>query len=103
MGQDAGSGRYDDRVQRLRAAVEQIQVDSIITHCASTRIQNLLCVYESSGYCYKPDILTDFFDILEEQVHYKRWYFGHYHQNIRVDEKHILLLEEIVPAEDEWW
>lgn len=90
-----------EAVRNLAAADNQ--VDYIITHCASTRIQNLLCVYESSRYSYKPDILTDFFDTLEEQVHYKRWYFGHYHQNIRVDEKHILLLEEIVPAEDGWW
>ena len=36
---------------------------------------------------------------LEQKLIYKRWFFGHYHTNCVVDEKHICLYEKIIPLE----
>ena len=66
------------------------KVDYIITHCAPTAIQQKI------NANFKPDKLTDF---LEEncnrsQFHY--WLFGHYHDNRIIDEKYVLLYEQMV-------
>ena len=42
------------------------------------------------------DPLTDFLQEVKERAHYHYWLFGHYHDNRAIDEKHILLWEQIV-------
>lgn len=64
--------------------------DYIITHCAPTSLQAAF----SLG-TYHPDFLTDYLEEIRERCQYREWYFGHYHQNLRVDEKHQMLYEEI--------
>lgn len=76
------------------------KVDYIITHCCSTSIQNELD--KGVIHFYEPDYLTDFFQEIEETVEYKHWYFGHYHDNIDIDDKHTLLYHAIlILGEDE--
>lgn len=57
--------------------------------------------------CENPDIdrLTDFLDELEDRLSYKRWYYGHFHRDIDVDEKHAVLYDNIVAlgaGSDSW-
>jgi len=77
------------------------EVDYVISHCGSTRMQNLLESCFSNSRCfrntYKADILTDYFDDLEDKLKYTMWYCGHYHLDMRVDERHHVLYEEIIP------
>lgn len=68
------------------------RVDYIITHCASTGIQNVISGFEQ-------DILTEYFEQIEKKVEYRQWYFGHYHDNLKIDDKHTLLYTSIVPLE----
>lgn len=75
------------------------QVDYVLTHCASSGIQNILD--RGPGHILQTDILTDYLQELEEKLQYKHWYFGHYHMDMDVDEKHSLLYHEIVPLEQE--
>ena len=42
------------------------------------------------------DRLTDFLQEVWERAKYHYWLFGHYHDNKAIDEKHILLWEQIV-------
>ena len=42
------------------------------------------------------DRLTDFLQEVRERARYHYWLFGHYHDNRAIDEKHILLWEQIV-------
>lgn len=69
------------------------KVDYIITHCSSKRIQKEICGY------YNNNILTGFFDVLEDSVDFKKWFFGHYHDDIKLDSKHELLYNNIVMIE----
>lgn len=73
------------------------KVDYVITHCASNAIQDILD--PQPGKLFKTDALTDYFQKLEAQLEYTKWYFGHYHMDLKMDEKHVLLYQAIVPLE----
>ena len=47
-----------------------------------------------------PDVLIDYLERLEEKVHYKHWYFGHYHLDKNMDSKHTLLYHAILSLGD---
>lgn len=68
------------------------QVDYVITHCCATSIQESL----STGYDYNADKLTNYFEKIERKIQYKQWYFGHYHADARIDDKHTLIYKEII-------
>lgn len=70
------------------------KVDYVITHCCANRIQDKLD--KNPGKLFDTDILTDYFEKLESKLAYKHWYFGHYHSDLNVDEKHSLLYHGIV-------
>ena len=70
------------------------KVDYIISHCCPTNIQALL----GEG-TYKKDYLTDFLQKISEKLEFKKWYFGHYHDNKQLNEQYVLLYEDIVPLE----
>ncbi len=36
-------------------------------------------------------------DEVDWRLDYKHWYYGHFHKDVDVDEKHTLLFERIVP------
>lgn len=67
------------------------KVDYIITHCCPTRVQAIL-----SGGLYKKDYLTDYLQEISEKCKFKKWYFGHYHENRQVNSQFVLLYEDIV-------
>ena len=74
------------------------EVDYVITHCCSTSVQNILD--PGPGQLYEPDVLTDYLEQIEGKVHYKHWYFGHYHLDKKVDSTHTLLYRSIISLED---
>ena len=61
-----------------------------IRHCAPTSIALMENRHNEA------DPLTDFLQEVKERAHYHYWLFGHYHDNRAIDEKHILLWEQIV-------
>ena len=65
-------------------------VDYVITHCAPTSIALIENRHNEA------DQLTDFLQEVKERAHYHYWLFGHYHDNRAIDEKHILLWEQII-------
>ncbi len=74
------------------------KVDYILTHCCATAIQEMLD--KGPGHLFKSDILTDYLQEIEKKVQYKHWYFGHYHMDQDVDEKHSLLYHALVLLEE---
>ena len=72
------------------------KVDYIITHCCPTSVQAIL-----SGGTYKKDYLTDYLQEISEKCEFKKWYFGHYHDNKQINSQFVLLYEDIVPLEFE--
>ena len=74
------------------------EVDYVITHCCATYVQEALD--KGPGKLFESDILTDYLQKLEKKLKYKQWYFGHYHEDLRVDEQHTLLYHALVPIEE---
>ncbi len=66
-------------------------VDFIVTHCCSTSTEALI-----SHGVYKPDVLTDYLEEIRQNVKFKKWFFGHYHDNRNVNAEEILLWEQII-------
>ncbi len=76
-------------------------VDYVITHCLSGSMQDQLgSLYGDDPRTYEPDILTDYFEELEKQIRYRCWFCGHYHINLELDEKHVILYKDIVCLDD---
>lgn len=73
------------------------KVDVIITHSLPGRIQQKLFNNDS----FPQNILTDFFDELDEKIDYSLWFSGHYHYSRWYDEKHLLIYNDIVMLKDE--
>ncbi|MBR6381264.1 MAG: metallophosphoesterase [Lachnospiraceae bacterium] len=67
------------------------EADFVITHCCATSTQTLL-----GGSLFQPDAVTDFLEYVKTHVTYKKWFFGHYHDNRNVSDKEILIYEQII-------
>lgn len=70
------------------------QVDYVFSHCTSNEVQKII----SSGFT--EDKLTDFFSEIHQKLTFEKWYFGHYHLNMNLTEKDIVLYDEIIKAGD---
>ena len=64
------------------------EVDYIITHSPPGGI--------AEGLGRPRDTLTDFLEEVRQKAGYRCWLFGHCHGNQEIDEKHLLLWEQIV-------
>lgn len=71
------------------------KVDCIITHCSPTSIQDIF-----SGGLYEHDILTDYLESVKQKCSFKKWFFGHYHDNKEICRDFIMLYEYIIPLEE---
>lgn len=67
------------------------KVDFIVSHCCPQHVASLF----SHGF-YKQDKLTEYFNIVAENTKFKKWFFGHYHDNQQLLEQYIMLYEQIV-------
>lgn len=67
------------------------EVDFIVSHCCSSYTQSLI----SKAYT-GVDKLTTAFNAIEDNIKFKKWYFGHYHRDVAIDDKHILMYRDIV-------
>ena len=81
---------FEHAANNLRA--HDMKVDYILTHTASNRI-----IQKIDRWFPQFDPITNFLDkFVEEEVEYKRNFFGHYHQDRTIDDKHILLYNDII-------
>lgn len=69
-------------------------VDYIFTHCAPTSIQQAI------NSTYEPDVLTIFLDQVAAEARFKKWFFGHYHQDFHV-RNYYCLFNVIEPVTEE--
>jgi predicted phosphodiesterase len=70
------------------------KVDVILSHCAPDSISDKLASW------YEHDKLTNFLETVKQDCQYQKWFFGHYHIDIDVDEKHFAMYNRIIKTED---
>ena len=69
------------------------EVGYVLTHCAPESVQALLAPW------YENDSLTAFLDRVQQDLQFRRWFFGHYHTDRELNEQFIALYNKIVPIE----
>lgn len=83
-----GDAEYGEAIRNLER--HNWAVDYVITHCAPTSIARSMSRHNEA------DRLTDFLQMVQEQLDFHYWLFGHYHRNEIIQEKYVLLYEQIV-------
>ena len=76
------------------------EVDYVVTHQTNMAIESKI------GINYKGEFGYDFHDFLRAidiNLDFKLWFFGHYHDNILLDDKHMLLYEKYISINKEGW
>ncbi len=68
------------------------KVNFIITHCCASSTQKTL----RDEKLYKTDRQTDYLEYIKNNVQYDAWLFGHYHCNMKINNKEIALYEQMV-------
>lgn len=76
---------------RNNLAVHDNRVDFIVTHCCASSVQDAI----GEGL-FQKDRETEYLEEILQTVQFQKWFFGHYHDNRNVDEKKILLYEQII-------
>lgn len=66
-------------------AANDYKVDYIFTHCCATSTLSLM------GHSHSADVLNTFFEELRSCVQFKRWYFGHMHQDRIINDREICM------------
>ena len=64
--------------------------DYVVTHSAPTSIQKEIAP------AYETNELTEFLEKIESDIVCKKWFFGHYHKDIEVNETFIALYDKII-------
>jgi len=72
------------------------EVDYVITHDCSDMIFDKLAQNNLFLNGKSKTQLSVFLQEVEEYVTFKKWFFGHYHDDIDLDDKHTLLYQKIV-------
>ncbi len=82
----------DGEFAEAKANLDKVgwKVDYIITH--TTSMKNMV----KMNYIKEDSKLNKFFDMLQECLEYKIWYFGHFHSTECIDKKHRMLYRDIV-------
>jgi len=79
---------YDEALNNLDK--HNWEVDYIITHTAPLKIVNTLVYSEDNNHLYS------FFNMIDTDLNYKHWYFGHFHEDKKIDYKHSVVFNQII-------
>lgn len=72
-------------------------VDYVLTHAMGSQWLDRLSLELGIRYM-EPDNLTDWLETIESKIHFEKWYFGHYHLDKKLDNKHEALYYNIAKA-----
>ena len=72
-------------------------VDFVFTHeCSTSDLFQLYHFLDKSGLPVESYELTNYLEEIKVKLNYKKWFFGHHHDNRAIDDKDLLLYEQII-------
>lgn len=80
---------YELNYAKANLSKHNYNVDYVITHCAPSSIHK-----EFSHYPI--DHLTEFLEMINGKLSFKKWYFGHYHIDKDCKNKHTCIFNKII-------
>jgi hypothetical protein len=83
----------DVEIQNAESNLKKVdyKVDYVLSHCAPQSVVAYLYMGTSES-----DKLTLWFEDLQGRLDFKKWFFGHYHEDKKILDKYILLYDQIV-------
>lgn len=66
-------------------------VDYVVSHCAPRSVQKMIADW------YENDPLVSYLERVRAELHFRRWFFGHYHIDRQLDGQFTALYSSIVP------
>lgn len=66
------------------------KVDYVLTHTAPLHVLKLI----NALYCMEN--LSDYLQIIDDKLTYKKWFFGHFHDDKNIDMKHRLIYYDVI-------
>lgn len=98
------AGDYENAVDNI--AANDWPVDYVLTHDAPTATKHALLGLITSDKLsvwdanrWEDDRTNVFLTEIENMLRYRMWYFGHYHADQKVDEKHVALYHAVLPID----
>lgn len=67
-----------------------MRFDYVITHCAPTFAQKKMAP------SYEVNELTEFLEMIRKNITYNKWFFGHYHMDVDVDERFTAVFDDVI-------
>jgi hypothetical protein len=83
---------YEEGIKNLE--MNNWDVDYVVTHTCTSR--NLNKINELYSTFKEVNELNDYFDLVEDKLNFKHWYFGHFHQDFNIDNKHTCLYNNLI-------
>lgn len=71
------------------------EVDYVLSHCCPEHIH-------SNKFGFHGDINTLYLEHIYEKVKFKKWLFGHYHQNINIDDEFRAFYSDVLVLDNEF-
>lgn len=68
----------------------QWKADFVLTHTTSSQI------IQKANLSYEETMLNVFFEYIENRLKFRHWYFGHFHDDKAIDERHTLVYDKII-------
>lgn len=84
----AGRKEYQEAISNLEHA--GWKVDYMITHTEADHVIHKIDPMNQHN------ALMSFWFMLEKKLEHRHWYFGHFHDNREMDEKHTMLYQSII-------
>jgi len=83
------TAEFDEGLENLQKHKDK--VDIIITHSCPWDI-----LYNNIGAIKPGTSLEKYLQVIKSLVGYKHWYFGHFHSDMQIDEKHTSIYKKII-------
>ncbi|MFD1888564.1 metallophosphoesterase family protein [Paenibacillus wenxiniae] len=69
-------------------------VDVVITHTCSR--ESLAWITQHYNTNVEPDVMHDYFQTIQDQLNYRQWWFGHFHQDVELPNRQRLIYYDLV-------
>lgn len=75
-------------------------VDFVLTHTCANRMLPSALGRNIADTGILTDELTGWLDKIEDKLAYRHWFFGHFHRDVQLDNRHSVLFQSIVNLDD---
>ncbi len=83
----------DEEFENAETNLDKVnyKVDYVLSHCAPQSVIEYMYMGATES-----DKLTVWFENLQQRLDFKKWFFGHYHEDKKILDKYILLYDHII-------